>query len=143
MGTGFIATVGALMAFAFVEGFAAQYPSRQTWYRLRRARGREATRKMRERFEAAAARKTPRWIALVLLAMVGVWAFVASSWFAKDWQAIVLDSLSSMIVAFALLRVPHALRSVAERMKDLERRAGEDPDQELDGGDGGPAVVAL
>jgi hypothetical protein len=32
---------------------------------------------------------------------------------------------------------------VAERMKEFERRAGEDPDQELDGGDGGPAVVAL
>ena len=143
MGSGVIAAVAALIAFAFVEGFGVYYPSRQTWYRLRRVNGREPVRKMRERLEAAADWKTPRVLAFVLLLSVAAWAIVATNWLDRDWQDVVIDSLSSVIVAIAMLRMPHALRASAERMKEYERHAGEDPDSDLTGGDGGPAAVAL
>jgi energy-converting hydrogenase Eha subunit C len=143
MGSGLIAAVAGLLAFAFVEGFGAYYPSRQTWYRLRRAQGRERVRRMRERLEVTATSRAPRIVALILLVAVAVWAVIATKWLDKDWQEIVFDSMSSVIVALAMLRVPRSLRTVAERMREYERRAGEDPDSDLDLGDGGPAAVAL
>ena len=53
MTTGIVASLVAVLVWAFVEGFARFYPARETWLRIRRMRGREAVRRMRERFEAA------------------------------------------------------------------------------------------
>ena len=142
MGSGTVAAVGALLALAFVELVGANYPSKTTWRRLRTTRGREAVRKMRERFEDASTRRTPRNLALVLLVLVGVWAVVATRWLGRDWIDVVLDSLSSIFVCIALLRIPHTLREVGARMREYEKSAGEDPDADISG-DGGPAALAL
>jgi hypothetical protein len=100
---------------------------------------------MRERFEAASTRRTPRILALILLGLVVVWVAV-SSLLDKYWYEVALDSLPYAFVSIALLRMPGALRAVAERMREFERSVGEDPDRDLDdldGGDGGPTAVAL
>ncbi len=143
MTTGLIATLVAVLVMAFVDGLRRFYPSRQTWRRLRSTRGRLAVRLMRERFEAAAERGAPRLLAEVLAGLVIVWIAVASL-LDKRWYEVVTDVLPYVFVEIALFRVPGALRAVAERMKDYERSVGEDPDEDWrDGGDEGPAVIAL
>lgn len=146
MTTGIVAIVVALLSWSFVEGFGRFYPSRQTWRKLRRVRGRRAVRRMRERFEEAADRKTGRTLVIVMLALIAVWV-ASASLLDKRWYEVVADVAPSSIVALGLLRLPSALREVAERMKGHERDAGEDPDKPLDddleGGDGGPQAVVL
>lgn len=99
---------------------------------------------MRERFERAAARRTPRVLALVLAGLLGAW-IAASSLLDKRWHEVALDVLPYTLCALALLRTPPALRTIAERMKEFERQAGEDPDADLDedGGEPGSTELAL
>ncbi|MFN2488196.1 MAG: hypothetical protein ABR529_00325 [Actinomycetota bacterium] len=136
-----VAALVATLAVGFVEGIGGLYPSRQTWWRLRRARGRRAVRAMRERFESAGARRAPKLLTTVLLALVIVWVAVASL-LDKRWYEVVLDLVPYVIVYAALLRTPVAMHRIAERMKDLERESGEDPDAPVEG-DGGPTALAL
>ncbi len=146
MTTGIIAAFVAVLALGFLEALGRFYPAKQTWRRLRRARGRLAVRLMRERFEDASKRRTPRYLAAVLFALVVAW-IASSSLLDKRWYEVVADVLPYGIVAFAMLRTPPALKAIAERMKDYEREAGEDPDrpleEEFDEGDGGPTAIAL
>jgi hypothetical protein len=143
MTTALIAALIAVLALGFVEGLRGFYPSRPTWQRLRRTKGRLAVRLMRERVEAMAARGRPRVILEVLAGLVIIWIAVASL-LDKRWYEVVSDILPYLIVGAALFRLPGALGAIAERMKTYEREAGEDPDEDWrDGGDEGPAVVAL
>lgn len=98
---------------------------------------------MRERFEAAAARGRPRLVLELLAGLVIIWIAVASL-LDKRWYEVVTDILPYLIVGAAVFRLPGALKAIAERMKAYERDIGEDPDEDWrEGGDGGPAVVAL
>ncbi len=143
MATGLIAALIALLALGFVEAIRGAYPSRETWRRLRRTRGRLAVRLMRERYEAGAERGSVRVLAEILAGLVVVWVAVASL-LDKRWYEVVADILPYFIVGVALVRVPGTLRQIAERMKEYERQAGEDPDEEWpEGGDGGPTAIAL
>lgn len=141
MTTGIVAALVAVLAWAFVEGLGRFYPARATWWRIRRARGREAVRRMRERFEQASDRRMGRRLFTFVLALLIIW-IASASLLDKRWYEVVADVLPSCIVAIALMRVPSALRSVAERMKEYERDAGDDPDEPL-GGDGGATALAL
>jgi hypothetical protein len=141
MTSGAIASLVAALALGFVEGLGRFYPSRETWTRIRRARGRDAVRAMRERFERAGARRPPRLLLTVLLGLVIVW-IAAASLLDKRWHEVVLDVVPYVIVYAALLRTPAALRKVGERMKNREREAGDDPDAPLEGDDG-PTALAL
>ena len=140
MATSFVAAIMALAALGFLELFGRIYPARELWWRLRRARGRESLRKMRERYEGAAARRTPIVLAIVMLALVATWV-ATSSLLDKRWYEVVTDSLPAVIVLVALLRTPSILRGVAERMKVYEREAGDEPDAPME--DGGPSAIAL
>ncbi len=137
-----IAALIAVLALGIVEGMRRFYPARDTWWRLRRRHGRRAVRAMRERFEDAAARRTPRVLAAVMAALVALW-IAASSLLDKYWYEVALDSLPYAFVAIAFLRLPGAMRRIAERMKEFEREAGEDPDAEFDDQGGGPSALAL
>lgn len=138
MTSGIVATLVAVLALAFVEGMGAVYPARRAWQRLRSQHGRRAVRAMRERFEAAAARRTPYVLALFLGALVAAWV-AASGVLDKHWYEVLADAGPHAVVAMALVRLPGALRRAAARMRDYERDAGEDPDG--DGGLGGDAVA--
>jgi hypothetical protein len=127
MSSGVVASLVATLALGFVEGLGRFYPARATWWRLRRARGRRAVRAMRERFEAAAGRRGSRRLALVLLVLVIAW-IASASLLDKRWYEVVLDVTPYMIVVAALLRIPHTMSAIAQRMRDHERQAGEDPD---------------
>lgn len=140
MNSSFIASLLAVAAAGFLEIVGRNYPARELWWRLRRARGRDAVRKMRERFEGAASRRTPRILAAVVLVLVGAW-IAASSLLDKRWYEVVGDSLPSVIVAIALFRTPPVLRTIAQRMKSYEREAGDEPDAPAE--DGGPTAIAL
>jgi hypothetical protein len=142
MASGFVAAAIAIMVVGFVEIFARTYPSKEAWMRLRRKHGRRAIRAMRVRFEAAAAQKTTRLLAGLLLALVLAWIGSAPL-LDKRWYEVVLDVTPYVLVSLALLRVPGAMRRVAARIKEYEKDAGEDLDIEGDEGDGGPSVIAL
>jgi hypothetical protein len=137
-----IAALVAVFALGIVEGLRRFYPARDTWWRLRRQHGRRAVRAMRERFEAAAGKRSPRVLAGVLALLVIAWT-AASSLLDKHWYEVALDSLPYAFVAIALLRIPGSFREMAERMKEFERDAGEDPDADIDDQGGGPSAVAL
>ncbi|MGH2754348.1 MAG: hypothetical protein ACRDLB_07920 [Actinomycetota bacterium] len=141
MTSGIIAALVAVLVWGFVEAFGRFYPARETWWRIRRARGREAVRTMRERFETASERKIGRRLLTLLIALLIIW-IASASLLDKRWYEVVADAAPSAIVAVAVLRVPTALRAIAERMKDYERDAGDDPDEPF-GDDGGPAALAL
>ena len=141
MASGLVAALVATFAVGFVEGLGRLYPAPATWRRLRRVRGRSAVRAMRERFEHGGSRSSPRWIALVLGLLVVAW-IAAASLLDKRWYEVLLDVFPYLLVILALLRTPSALRAVAERMKDYEREAGEDPDAEPDD-EVGPTALAL
>ena len=130
MESGFIAAVGALLALAFVESLGLLYPSRETWMRLRRARGRTPMVRMRERFEASAARRTPRVLAMLLVALMGAWV-AAASLLDKRWHEVLLDVVPYVIVGTALVRIPPALRAIAERMRRYEREFGDDKEHDV------------
>lgn len=143
MTTGLIAALVAVLALGFVEGWRRFYPSRQTWRRLRRTKGRLAVRLMRERFEQGAERGSPRLLAEILAGLVIVWIAIASL-LDKRWYEVVTDLIPYVFVGIALFRVPGAMRAIGERMKEYEREAGEDPDEDWrDGGDEGPTALAL
>lgn len=146
LASGVVAALVAVLTWAFIEAFGHYYPARPTWLRMRRARGRLAVRKMRERFEDAVERTNVRRMALILLLLALGW-LGASGLLDKRWYEVVTDVAPSVIVLVAILRIPAALRSVAERMREYERSMGEDPDlplnEEWDGGDGGPTTIAL
>lgn len=143
MTTGLIAALVAVLALGFVEGWRRFYPSRQTWRRLRRTKGRLAVRLMRERFEQGAERGAPRRLAEVLAALVIVWIAIASL-LDKRWYEVITDLIPYVFVGIALFRVPGAMRAIGERMKEYEREVGEDPDEDWrDGGDEGPTALAL
>jgi hypothetical protein len=141
MASGAIAALIAGLALAFVEGIRRFYPARQTWMRIRSRHGRRAARAMRERLEAAAARRTPRILALLLLALVGTW-IASASLLDKRWYEVVADVFPYAFVSIALLRVPPALRAVANRMRNYEKDHGEDPDRPFED-DEGPTALAL
>jgi hypothetical protein len=145
MASGVLAALTAVLVWGFVEGMGRFYPSRQTWRRLRRRRGRFAVRRMRERFEEAGERHTGRRLLYALLALTVAWVGSASL-LDKRWYEVVADAAPSTIVILSLLRLPAALLAIAERIKDYEREVGEDPDAPLDPdppGDGGPEALAL
>lgn len=131
MATGIAAALLAVFTWSFVEGLGRFYPAKPAWWRLRRARGRRSVRAMRERFEAAGARKTGRKLAFGLLVLLAAWV-ASASLLDKRWYEVVADVAPSSIVLLALLRVPAALSAIAERMKEYEREAGEDPDSPPD-----------
>ncbi len=97
---------------------------------------------MRERFEAGADRGVPRRLVIVLLALVGAWV-AGASLLDKRWHEVVFDVLPYVLVFVAVVRTPRVLRAIAERMKDYERQAGEDPDAEPEEDDEGPTEIAL
>lgn len=140
--TGIIALVAALLSWGFVEAFGGFYPSRQTWWGMRRAKGRYLLRKTRERFEDIAALRLPQLMVTFLLCALIIWV-ASASLLDKRWYEVVADAAPSLIVMLALQRVPSALRAIAERMKKYEREAGDDPDSPLDGGDGGAIAIEL
>lgn len=143
MTTGVIAALVAVLALGFVEGWRRFYPSRQTWKRLRRTKGRLAVRLMRERFEHGAERAPHRIVAEILAGLVIVWVAIASL-LDKRWYEVITDLLPYVFVGIAIFRVPGAMSEIAERMKEYERQAGEDPDEDWrDGGDDGPTALAL
>lgn len=143
--TGVLAASTAVLVWAFIELFGRIYPTRATWLRLRRARGRFAVRRMRERFEEAGERTRPRRLALGVFLLLLAW-IGAAGLLEKRWYEVLLDAIPSLIVILGLLRIPAALRAVALRMRDYERWVGEDPDkpffEDEDGGDGS-GVIAL
>lgn len=144
MVTGAVAGLVAALALGFVEALRRFYPSRATWLRLRRARGRLATRIMRERFEASGARRTPRVLSEVLLGGIVIWVAV-SPLLDKRWYEVITDTMPWALVGIALFRTPGALTRIAERMKDHERSVGEDPDKDWrdDLEDGDATAIAL
>lgn len=143
MTTGLIAALVAVLALGFVEGWRRFYPSRQTWKRLRRTKGRLAVRLMRERFEQGAERGFHKVVAQVLAALVVVWIAV-SSLLDKRWYEVLTDLIPYVLVGVAVFRVPGGMREVAERMKEYEREVGEDPDEDWrDMGDDGPTALVL
>ncbi|MDQ4126268.1 MAG: hypothetical protein M3134_11825 [Actinomycetota bacterium] len=139
-----IASFAAVLALGFLEGVGRFYPARKTWWRLRRTRGRSAVVLMRARCERAADPRLARRLASLMVSLVVVWVGVASL-LDKRWHEVLWDVTPYVIVSVALLRTPRVLRSVAERMKEYEKDAGEDPDEGAGRGDedGGPQVVAL
>jgi hypothetical protein len=140
MASAIIAALLAVLVLGFVEGLGRFYPALQTWRRLRVANGNRAVRKMRERFESAAENKTPRKLALVMMILVVIWIGTASL-LDKRWYEVVADVLPYVIVSVALVRTPPVLRKIAARMKEYERNAGWEPEDET--GDGGPTALAL
>lgn len=145
MTTAVVASFAAVVALGFLEGVGRFYPARRTWWRLRRTRGRSAVVLMRARCERAADPRLARRLASLMVALVIVWIGVASL-LDKRWHEVVWDVTPYVIVSIALLRTPSVLRAVADRMKEYEKDAGEDPDGAGgDGmtGDGGPEAVAL
>lgn len=141
MTSAIIASFAALAALGFLEGLGRFYPARTTWWRLRRTKGRSAVVLMRARVERAGDPALARRLASLLVALVIAWVGAASL-LDKRWHEVLFDVTPYLIVSAALLRSPYVMRSVAERMKDYERDAGEDPDEPLPDEDG-PTAVAL
>lgn len=90
--------------------------------------------KMRERFEASAQRRTPRVLALLLLALMVAW-IASASLLDKRWHEVLLDVVPYALIVAALLRMPYALSAIGERMKTYEQEMG---DGEDDGDEGPP-----
>lgn len=144
LASGVVAVLVAVLTWAFIEAFGRYYPARPAWVRMRRARGRLAVRRMRERFEEAAERTNVRRMAIILLLLILGWTGAAGL-LDKRWYEVVTDVAPALIVTGAVLRIPAVLRAVAERMREYERSVGEDPDLPLEEewGDGGPTTIAL
>ena len=132
MQSGFIAALVATLTLGFVECLARFYPSRATWRRLRRVNGRVAMMKMRERFEISASRRTARLMVMALLVLLAAWV-AGASLLDKRWHEVFLDVVPYLIVGAALLRVPSALRAIAERMRVYEHEVGDDSPEDDDG----------
>lgn len=142
MTSGLVAAFVAVLVLGFEEGMRRFYPSKPTWLRLRSKQGRRAVRAMRQRLSHAAESRSPRLLAELLIGLMIVWV-AAASLLDKRWYEVVSDVLPYLIVTIAMLRTPRTLRIVAERMRQHELDAGEDPDRDYDVGDGGPTAIAL
>ncbi|MGH2698187.1 MAG: hypothetical protein ACRDJL_03170 [Actinomycetota bacterium] len=143
MASGVIASFIAALALAFAEGLGRFYPAHKTWVRLRSLHGRRAVRAMRERFEATARHRLPRILAIVLLGLVLGW-IASASLLDKRWHEVVMDVLPYVFIVVVMLRAPSIVARIAERMKEYERDAGEDPEVPLVDQDGdGPSAIAL
>jgi hypothetical protein len=143
MTTGIVASFIAALALAFAEGLGRFYPARKTWVRLRSLHGRRAVRAMRLRLEATARHRLPRLLALALLALMIAWV-ASASLLDKRWYEVVMDVLPYCFVCLIMLRTPVVVSRIAERMKDYERSAGEDPDVPFIDQEGdGPTALAL
>lgn len=143
MGSAIIAIGTAFIAWGFVEGFGSFYPSKAAWLRIRSRHGRRAARAMRKRFEAGAERGTQRWLTIALCTLVAGW-IASAGLLDKHWWEVALDVLPYALVGVAFLRLPKMMGRIAERMRDYEKDAGEDPDSDYDDeGEGGVAVMAL
>jgi hypothetical protein len=140
MTTAALAALVAALALGFVEGLGRLYPSRETWTRLRRARGLASVRAMRMRFEGAGGRRPPKLLRTLLLGLVIAWV-AGARLLDKRWDEVVVDVLPYVIVYVALLRTPRAMYRIGERMKERERESGHDPDAPLEGD--GPTALAL
>lgn len=141
MASAVVAALIATLMLGFVEGMGRFYPAHRTWVRLRSRHGRRAIRAMRERLESAAEARTGRTPALVLLGLVFLW-FATAGLLDKRWYEVLLDVTPYLLIVVAFLRVPAVLGKIAERMKEYERDIGEDPDRDLEGGEG-PTAIAL
>lgn len=98
---------------------------------------------MRERLEHGAEHGSHRIVAEILAVLVIVWIAIASL-LDKRWYEVVTDLLPYVFVGVAILRVPGAMRAIAQRMKEYEREAGEDPDEDWrDDGEDGPTAMVL
>lgn len=139
MTSAFIAALVATLTLGFVECLARFYPSRATWRRLRRVNGRVAMIKMRERFESSASRRSALVMAMILLVLLAAWV-AAASLLDKRWHEVLLDVVPYVIVGAALLRVPSAMRAIAQRMKGYEREVGDDS---VEDGNDWPDVASL
>lgn|SRR5918999_1435900 len=142
MTSGAIAAFISILTLGFIEAMGRFYPSKALWLRLRSRHGRRAIRAMRLRLEEAAASRLPSRLALALLVLVVAW-IAAASLLDKRWYEVVADVLPYAIVGVAILRTPPSLRKISERIRKYERDIGEDPDIDYEGGDGGPAAIAL
>jgi hypothetical protein len=131
MASGAIAALAATLALGFVEGLARFYPAPATWTRLRRLNGRRAVRAMRERLEAYAAGRLPINLAGLLCVLIAAWVVLSlTDVIRRTGAQLALDLLPYVLVVITLLRLPSALRAMAERMRGYEKDAGEDPDAE-------------
>jgi hypothetical protein len=137
--TGFVAALIASLTLGLVECLRRFYPAPTTWRRLRRARGRLAMIRMRERFEQSATQRTPRVLAFVLLMLVIAW-IGAASLLDKRWHEVVFDVVPYLIVGVAVLRLPPAMRAIAARMKDYEHEIGDHSIIEDDGNPNGLVI---
>lgn len=139
-----IAVLIAGLMPAFVEALGHFYPAKRTWLRLRSRNGRAAVRAMRERIEDLAAKRTPTLLAELLLGLVIVWVAIAPL-LDKRWYEVAVDAFPYFFVGIAILRSRPAMRSIAARMRNYEKDAGEDPDKPLLGDDpgGDPTAIAL
>jgi hypothetical protein len=143
MTSGVIATFIAVLALAFAEALGRFYPARRTWVRLRSLHGRRAVRAMRRRLEATARHRLPRLLALALLVLVIGWV-ASASLLDKRWYEVVMDVLPYCFVCLLMLRTPVIVGRIAERMREYERSAGEDPDVPFIDQEGdGPTALAL
>lgn len=79
--------------------------------------------------------------ATLILCLLIIWV-ASASLLDKRWYEVAVDAGPSIIVMLAFRRIPTALTSVAERMKKLEREAGDDPDAPIEG-DGGAIAIEL
>lgn len=95
--------------------------------------------KMRERFEQGAGHRSARVLALILLVLVAAW-IAAASLLDKRWHEVLFDVVPYVIVVAAVLRVPPAMRAIAERMKDYEHEIGDDLIVEDEDGPGGLVI---
>lgn len=125
MQTAPVAALIAVLVLGFVEGLRRFYPSRSTWLRMRRARGRRPMMRMRERYETGAGERSYMVLAILLLILMGTWIATASL-LDKRWHEVVFDVLPYVFVGIAILRTPGALREIAKRMKDFEQEVGDD-----------------
>jgi hypothetical protein len=143
MASGILASLIGVLALGFIEGVRRFYPTHATWMKLRRVNGRRAVRAMRKRFEAMAAHRTTRLLALTVVLLVPAVWIGSISLLHSRWYEALIDVSPYAFVAVALLRTPGALRSVAARIKEYEKNAGDDTEDEDDRGDDGPAEIAL
>ena len=98
---------------------------------------------MRLRLEATERHRLPRLLAIALLVLVIGWV-ASASLLDKRWYEVVMDVLPYCFVCVIMLRTPVIVGRIAERMRDYERSAGEDPDVPyIDQEGDGPTALAL
>ncbi len=122
--SGIGAACAAALAWAFVELSARHYPSRETWARLRRERGRIAVVTLRARLEELAALRALR-VVLAAVVVAGVAWAAASRTLHLAWWAVASDLAPYALAAGLVARLPYCLRAIAGRMRTYEDASGE------------------